>query len=162
MKQTTQIFFSNMAILRERERDEMWVCLLSASVCRYKQNCNIHLILTNAVCSFSFHKQTVNLVLLQKHIVAAIQYGNYYNKSHKVVLTSFCVQVMCECVCASIIACIHTHTHTHVYINNWSPPMFKAWLRPWVGPIHKFCPWPCELSDGSDGPIKVCISINLP
>ncbi len=135
-------FSSNMAILREREMK----CECA--------NCLHQFVGTN--------NETVNLVLLQKHIVAAIQYGNYYNKSHKVVLTSFCVQVMCECVCASIIACIHTHTHTHVYINNLSPPMFKAWFRPWVGPIHKCCPWPCELSDGPDGPIKVCISINLP
>ncbi len=51
-----------------------------------------------------------------------------YDKSRGVVLTSLCVRVMC--VRESIKAArIYIYIYIYIYIN-WSPPMFKTWLRP--------------------------------
>ncbi len=73
------------------------------------------------VClSVPTNSETVNLVLFQKHAVTekynlAIQYGNYYNKSREVVLTSFCVRVI-HYLTLMCVQLKHTHTHICIYI----------------------------------------------
>ncbi len=71
VKQTTHsTFFSNMPILRERERK------------RERKRLNVRVLI--CIClSVPTNNETMNLVLLQKHVIAekynvAIQYGNYF------------------------------------------------------------------------------------
>ncbi len=92
-------------------------------------------VLIICIClSVPTNNETVNYfknTSLLRNIIDSVWKLFYYNKSRGVVLTSLCVRViMCVRQLKHIYIYIYIYT-VYIYIyKNWSPPMFKTWLRP--------------------------------